>query len=133
MIFVLFSVMAAATVSHLVLRWRGSQPAVVREEERHFIGSGTWCAPGETTGKASWPLVRLDILQSGLVVGPTSRWLRRMVPHVELRWADISCVESRPTGVRINLKGSGDPSLLFQLHRDAVLATLRRYPIELRA
>jgi hypothetical protein len=132
-LFVLVSVLAAASLALFVLRLRNGHAARVGEREQHFIGSGTWCVGGGDVGRASWPLVRLDIRPSGLLVGPTSRWLGWLVPQVEMRWADISCVESRPTGVRINVKGAGRRDLLFQLHRDAVLAALRAYPIELRS
>ena len=74
-----------------------------------------------------------NLLPSGIVVGPTSRWLRWAVPQVIMQWADIASVERRPTGVRFNLKSANRPALLFQMHRDALLAALRPYPIELRA
>ncbi|MGP0030726.1 MAG: hypothetical protein ACLPVF_09505 [Acidimicrobiales bacterium] len=90
----------------------------------HFKGGGTWCPRREAAGRVRWPLVRLDIGESGVAIGPTSRWLKWAVPRVEMPWSDISSVESRPTGVRFNLRGADRPSLLFQLHREAVLAAL---------
>jgi hypothetical protein len=131
-IFVLLSVLAAAGLALFVLRIRGEHSARPDEQEEHFVGSGTWCSDGGKPKRASWPLVRLDIVPSGMVIGPTSRWWRWVVPQVEMRWADIAYVESRPTGVRINLRGADDQALLFQLHRDEVLAALGPHPIELR-
>jgi hypothetical protein len=132
-IFVLFSVLAAAGLATLVLRQRNGYAARSAGRTEHFIGSGTWSPAAGGRGRVGWPLVRLDIVPSGLVIGPTSRWWRWTVPQVEMRWADIDCVERRPTGIRINVKGAGDPDLLFQMHRDDVLAALAPYPIELRA
>src|ERR1039457_541390 len=113
-IIVLLSVVAAASLAIFVMRLRVARTGWSSEREDHFVGTGTWCPTGGAVRRASWPLVRLDIVPSGIVVGPTSRWLRRLVPQVEMRWADISCVESRPTGVRINLKDTNNPALLFQ-------------------
>jgi hypothetical protein len=115
------------------MRLRGEHSVWSSHRDEHFVGTGTWYPAVGTQGRASWPLVSLDIVPSGLIVGPTSRWLRWLVPEVEMRWAEISWVERRPTGVRINLKDADGRSLLFQLHRDAVLTALRSYPIELRA
>jgi len=78
------------------------------------------------------PLVRLDVLLRA------SSWAdlalaalgRASSDHAV---ADIASVERRPTGVRFNLKSANRPALLFQMHRDALLAALRPYPIELRA
>jgi hypothetical protein len=131
-IFVLFSVVAAACLAVFVLRLSTDHADWSKDRREHFVGSGTWSPAGGVAGRASWPLVRLEILPSGIVVGPTSRWLQWAVPRVAMQWADISCVESCPTGIRINFKGTSDRALLFQLHRDAVLDALRRYPIELR-
>jgi hypothetical protein len=130
---VLVVVLATASLAIYILHVRSERTIRAGTTGAHFIGGGTWSRVGGAGGRASWPLVRLDIMQSGIVVGPTSHWLRWLVPQVALQWADISCVESRPTGVRINVKGAHERALLFQLHRDAVLAALRPYPIELRA
>jgi len=132
-LFVLVSVAAATSLALFVMRLRGERSVWTSQRDEHFVGTGTWCPAGGTRSRASWPLVSLAIGPSGIIVGPTSRWLRWLVPEVEMRWADISWVERRPTGVRINLKDASGRSLLFQLHRDAVLAALRPYPIELRA
>jgi hypothetical protein len=132
-LFVLVSIVAAASLAIFVLHLRGERADWTGAHGEHFIGSGTWCLGMGEVSRASWPLVRLDIRPSGLLVGPTSRWLGWLVPRVEMRWADISWVERLPTGVRINLKSADHRALLFQLHRDAVLAALRAYPIELRS
>ena len=76
-IFVLFSVLAAAGVATAVLRLRNGHAArsVRGERAEHFIGSGTR-EPGapEVGSRVRWPLVRLDIsVPSGLLIGPTSR------------------------------------------------------------
>jgi hypothetical protein len=132
-IFVLFSVLAAAGLATLVLRQRDGHATRSLGRAEHFIGSGTWSQVAGGRGQVGWPLVRLDIVPSGIVIGPTSRWWRWTVPQVEMGWADIDWVERRPTGIRINVKGAGEPHLLFQMHRDDVLAALASYPIELRA
>src|SRR5277367_2263372 len=127
------SVLAAVCLGQFVLRMQSQHPLRSELRREHFVGSGTWCRTDGASGRTSWPLVRLDIVPWGIVVGPTSRWLQWAVPQVRLRWAEIASVESRPTGVRFNLTDADDRALLFQLHRDAVLAALRPYPIELRA
>ena len=131
---ILVIVLAAASLAIYALHLRGERRPSSGHRAEHFVGGGTWSRGGNgpAARRASWPLVRLDILPSGIVVGPTSRWLRWAVPQVMMQWSDITCVESRPTGVRFNLKGDGNQALLFQLHRDDVLAALRLHPIELR-
>jgi hypothetical protein len=127
------SIFGTLSLARFVLRIRTEHAATPKAVDEHFIGGGTWYRNAETRSRASWPLVRLDVLPSGIVVGPTSRWLRWAVPQVIMQWADIASVERRPTGVRFNLKSANRPALLFQMHRDALLAALRPYPIELRA
>jgi hypothetical protein len=129
---ILVIVLAAASLAIYGLHLRSEHQLPSETPEDHFVGGGTWSPGGGAARKASWPLVRLDIVPSGIMVGPTSRWLRWAVPQVVMQWSDILNVESRPTGVRINLKGDGDRALLFQMHRDAVLAALREHPIDLR-
>ena len=128
---ILVLVLAAASLAIFVLHLRSERTKRRISAPASFIGGGTWCPRREAAGRVRWPLVRLDIGASGVMVGPTSRWLRWAVPHVEMRWSDITSAESRPTGVRFNLKGANNPALLFQLHRDAVLTALRSYPVDL--
>ncbi len=132
-LFILVLVMAVASLAILGLHIRSEQARSKSSSSESFVGGGTWCPRREAASRVRWPLVRLDIGDSGVMVGPTSRWLRWAVPHVEMLWCDITSAESRPTGVRFNLKGANSPALLFQLHRDAVLAALRRRPVDLRA
>lgn len=97
-----------------------------------FLGGATWSPARGLAGRASWPLVALELHAQGLVVTASARHLAFLIPRVELPWSDIVCVERRPTGVRILRADRPGASILFQLHRTEVLQALRAYPVVLR-
>jgi hypothetical protein len=97
-----------------------------------FRGGATWKPAKGLAGRAGWPMVTLELHPQGLVVRATLRRLAFLFPRIELRWADITCVERRPTGVRIIRSDRPGASVLFQLSKEAVLQALRSYPVVLK-
>lgn len=100
--------------------------------DARFVGGATWRPDKGFAGRASWPLVALELHRQGLVLQASAKVLRFFVPRVELAWADIACAERTVTGVRILRSDQPGAWFLFQLNKEAVLQALRSYPVTLR-
>jgi hypothetical protein len=98
----------------------------------HFTGGATWKGSGGLSGRASWPLVCLDVYSNGLVMSPRVKLIRWVVPRIELEWSDIQYVDGRPTGIRIVRKDVPGATVLFQMNRDAILHQISAFPVEVR-
>ena len=44
-------------------------------------------------GNATWPLIRLDVCENGVRLGPSSRFLRPIVPTYWFSWSDLEGVD----------------------------------------
>jgi len=98
----------------------------------HFTGGATWKGSGGLSGRASWPLVCLDVYSNGLVMSPRVKLIRWVVPRIELEWSDIQYVDRRPTGIRIVRKDVPGATVLFQMNGDIILHQISAFPVEVR-
>lgn len=66
-----------------------------------FVGGGTWATKWWPMS-ATWPLVRFEVFDWGIRIGPNYRWISWFVPVTEVRWEDIeSATTSRIWGVKV--------------------------------
>ncbi len=96
-----------------------------------FIGSATWKTGPSFAGRASFPMVQLQIFDQGLRVSGNFRWIRWAVPTIELLWSDIAIVKKSPTGIRIVRRDVENAFIVFQMNSRAVLSSLSAYPVRI--
>ena len=84
------------------------------------------------TGLANWtwPMVRLNLLEEGICLCPSARWLKPLVPIWEARYGEMTEVRSVGTtrmtcGVRFTTS-TGDWVIFGTLDRPRVLAALQQ-------
>ena len=104
-------------------------PFSIANGDATFVGGGTWKSRGGMAGRASWPMVRLTIAGEGLLIGPTSRWIRWSVPEIFLKWTDIGLIRITTTGIRIERVDAPNSWVLFQLGGQKLVETLAHYPV----
>jgi hypothetical protein len=109
----------------------GGEPSV------SFVGGGlgrkTWGPIG-----ATWPLVRLEVRDWGIRVGPNYAWIAWLLPTSEFRWADISDARRMHWGIRIRARSSPKGSIAFNSNvvgtrgtvADQLVAEFRAHGVE---
>ena len=78
-----------------------------------FIGGAKWKTGPSFSGRASWPMVELRVLNEGIAVQPSRKWLGWAVPTIELEWSSIRSVERTALGVKIVRCDVGESGLCF--------------------
>jgi hypothetical protein len=82
-------------------------------------------------GNYTIPLVRLELYEDRLQVRSNFRFLRRIIPRVELRFSEISIVEpvgnALGSGVRISVRGAGDSIVFWTGSIEKMLSVMKRY------
>jgi hypothetical protein len=89
---------------------------------------------------ATWPLVRLDLFQSGLRLQGSNRWLHKIVPVWEAAYRDIIEVQAVgkikwfSTGIRIRA-GTGDDDwvVFWTVNRPQVLAAFENLGVSVES
>jgi hypothetical protein len=110
-----------------------SQANYDRAPQFSAVGTGaTWhsgrCWPFWVSG----PLVKFDIYEWGLRIGGPDRWLGWIVPRVELAWSELAYAEKRPTGLLLVRADDQKRTILFNGHKDELIASLSGFPLDLR-
>jgi len=84
--------------------------------------------PGRFT---SWPLVRLDLYQTGLRLRGSTRWLHKLIPVWEAAYGDVVEVQAvgkikwLSTGIRIRVeRGDNDWVVFWTVRRPQVLEAI---------
>jgi hypothetical protein len=98
------------------------------------VGSGaTWHSGRWWPFWITGPLVRLDVYDWGIRIGgPDKMWLSWIAPRVELAWPELAYAERRPTGLRLVRADDQRRTILFNGHRDELIESLSRFPVDFR-
>jgi hypothetical protein len=103
--------------------------------DREFIGGLKRRIRWGVSG-ATWPLVRLRLAESGLIIEPTIRAFRLVIPQWSFPWSCVRRAEQVGdggyfvSGVRFFVHGQEQPFVFWHSHPEQVLRALEARRVE---